>query len=356
MPSNTRPIYVCMLPRENPTNEGLGLMSDALEKTGHVKIANYRYIASLFSRADLFHVHWPDELLAGVRWPKHLIKVYLFLAYTVLCKILKRPIIWTVHNVGAYEGNYPILEKILWRVFLPRVNWTIHLCPASIEAIHCLTPNPPPGSVIPHSHYRSVYRAPVPAVDVRGPFTFTSFGFIRPYKGFERLIQNFRDCDIEGAVLRISGAPSFKESSQIVSELLNLSGGDQRIILDLRTLSRREIEELVSRSDVIVLPYHKIMNSGVANVALSLGRPIMGPAAGCILDYHQRLGSEWVFMYENELTTQDLKKAYERFRGRRPATLPDLSWMEPDRVAAKILDVYQRVLEQADHASEFTSG
>ena len=344
MPKDVEPIYVCMFPRDSETNEFLGLLSEALERTGRVKIANFRYIASLFSRADLFHVHWVDELVAGVRWPKHLFKVYLFLIYVALCRLLNRPIVWTVHNVGAYEGNYPKLEKKLWRIFLPRVDWAIHLCGASLDAIYRLTPTPPPGSVIPHLHYRSVYRTARPTDEANEPFTFTSFGLIRPYKGFERLIEVFRSCDIEGAVLRISGTPAVKESGQVVKEMISLSQGDQRIRLDFHELSRREVEDLMLQSHVIVLPYRKIMNSGVAALALSIGRPILGPAAGCILDYSDKLGSEWVMTYDNELTAQDLKNAFARFRERR-ATPPDLSWMEPDRIATQILDVYERVLK-----------
>ena len=344
MPVDSRAIRVCMFPKDNPINEGVGLLSEALEKTGQVKISKYHFITSLFSKADLFHVHWIDGILDGVRWPKHIIKLHLMLSYILLCKILKRPIVWTVHNVKSYEKNYPILEKILWAVFLPRVDRAIHLCPASVEAIYRLTQTPPPASIIPHAHYRSVYRSITPAPDVLEPFTFTSFGFIRPYKGFESLIKAFQACNTEDAVLRISGAPLFNESSKIVSDMINLSRGDPRIILDFRELSRREITELVRRSNVIVLPYHKIMNSGVAAVALSLGCPIMGPAAGCILDYQQRLGSEWVVMYENELTGEDLKMAYKAFQDRDRTVLPDLSWMDPDRIAAETLDVYRRVI------------
>ena len=191
MPIKSRAIRVCMFPKDNPVNEGLGVMSDALERTGQVNISKYHYITSIFSRADLFHVHWVDEILAGVRWPKHLIKFYLMLSYILLCKILKRPIVWTVHNIESYEKNYPTLEKILWAVFLPRVDRAIHLCPASVEAIYRLTPTPPSASIIPHAHYRSVYRSITPAPDMHEPFTFASFGFIRPYKGFESSHQGF---------------------------------------------------------------------------------------------------------------------------------------------------------------------
>ncbi len=78
-----------MYPKSIPLNESLGIMSDAIERTGRVRISNYNYITSFFSRADLFHVHWVDELVTGVRWHKPVIKVSLFLAYFILCKMLK---------------------------------------------------------------------------------------------------------------------------------------------------------------------------------------------------------------------------------------------------------------------------
>jgi hypothetical protein len=49
-------------------------------------------------------------------------------------------------------------------------------------------------------------------------------------------------------------------------------------------------------------------------------------------------------MYENELNVEHLKMAYERFRGHHRGTLPDLSWMDADRVAADILSLYQQVI------------
>jgi len=342
-----RQLRVCMFPRDIPFNEGLGIMSDALERTGKVKITNYKYFTSFFARADLFHVHWVDELVVGARW-KCIIKIFLFLSFFLFCKMLNRPIVWTVHNVGAHESNYRGLEKLLWSVFLPRVDWAIHLCPASLDAIHRLTATPPPGSVIPHAHYRSVYdpaTLPVEPYDhERGPFVFASFGLIRPYKGFENLIEVFHSWKFQEAALHISGSPSFKESEHLVREMAKMSEADPRITLDFRTLTRDEVVKFVSASSVVVLPYNKLLNSGVANVALSLGRPVMGPAVGCILDYYEKLGPKWILMYENELNVEHLRMAYERFRGHHRGTLPDLSWMDADRVAADILSLYQQVI------------
>jgi glycosyltransferase involved in cell wall biosynthesis len=354
MPTTNRPIRVCMFPKSIPSNESLGLMSTALERTGLVTISNFNYFTSFFSRSDLFHIHWVDELVVGARWPKHIVKVSLFLIYLIFSKILKRPIVWTVHNIGAQESNYPRLERFLWNVFLPRVDWAIHLCSASLEAIFRLTPTPPPGSVVPHPHYRAVYGSCGVTADSQArsskPFVFSSFGLIRTYKGFENLVEIFHSWALQEAVLKIAGAPVFKESTQMVKDMHRLSGGDPRINLDLRALEIGELKDFVCASDLIVLPYHKIMNSGVAALALSLGRPILGPAAGCILDYQQKLGAEWVLTYEKMLTLEDLKKAYNEMRGRKHSALPDLEWMDPDRIAAEIIKLYQRVLAGVEKA------
>jgi glycosyltransferase involved in cell wall biosynthesis len=276
-----------------------------------------------------------------------------------LCKLLNRLVVWTVHNVGAYENNYPKLERLLWRVFLPRVNWAIHLCPASLEATQRLTSRPPPASVIPHPHYRFVYEAcdgisqtGRPQQIQRRPFVISSLGLIRPYKGFENLARVFHSWRSGDVLLRIAGEPSFKESERVARELVRLSADDPRITLQLRALSKSEVRDLICTSDLIVLPYGKMMNSGVAALALSLGRPILGPAAGCILDYHDKLGSEWVLMFDRELTVQDLTRAYDRFSGRNRLAGSNLKWMDPDRIANDTIKCYRQVTRtDADQAT-----
>jgi glycosyltransferase involved in cell wall biosynthesis len=173
-------------------------------------------------------------------------------------------------------------------------------------------------------------------------FVLSSFGLIRPYKGFENLIKVFRNWNDESSMLHIAGEPMFP---QVANELENLSAGDAHICLDLRSLTRLELRDLVYASDVIVLPYKKMMNSGVAVAALSLGCPILGPAAGCILDFHERLGPDWVLMFNDELSVDDLERARRSFRKRDRSKMPNLSWMEPDIIGENILQVYQQLTQ-----------
>jgi len=348
MIENRRKIRVCMFPSHNPINEGVNLIARGVMDTGKVEIKKYNYVKSIFSRADLFHVHWPDLTVDNVHWPWHVIKVILFLCYVLLCKCLRRPIVWTVHNVGSHEYNSTLSERLLWRVFLPCVSWAIHLCPASEGALSRLTRHLPPGSVIPHPHYRSVYPSGMSQSTARqaldlphDAFVVSSFGFLRPYKGFEDLVAAFSSWSCTKARLLIAGKPMFQG---IASNLSQLAQSDSRIKLTLRSIENGELQNIICASNVIVLPYRNILNSGVAMVALSLNRPILAPSAGSILEYNERLGSDWILMFNEKIQPRDLQIAYEQFQNRDSSSQADLEWMDPSRTGSAIFQVYQNLL------------
>ena len=333
-----------MFPRDAEINESIGLMSDAIEATGKAEIEEFSYFRSLFRRADLFHVHWPDETLNSRGRGKHLIKVPLFLAYVFLCKLFRRPIVWTVHNVATHEAQSAVFQRILWGIFLPAVDWAVHLCPASIPAMPSLRR----GSIVPHPNYCAVYERFVQEYNqahsgshAEREFRISCFGLLRPYKGLENLIGVFARWDQPNARLRIGGAPISRE---IGESLTQLAKPDPRASVTLGELDQRELAELVLESDVIVLPYTRIMNSGVAAAALSLGRPILAPAAGCILYYHEKLGDDWVMTYDGDLEPRHLDLAFQRFSSRDRSRRPDLSFMDPKRIASAIVDIYQQLL------------
>jgi len=334
-----------MFPREAKINESIGLMSDAIEATGKAEIQEFSYLRSLFRRADLFHVHWPDETLNSRGRGKHLIKVPLFLSYILLCKLFRRPIVWTVHNVATHEAQSAVFQRILWGIFLPAVDWAIHLCPASIPAM----PELRHGSIVPHPNYCEVYekfvqgyiRTHPAGTDPDRQFRISCFGLLRPYKGLENLIGVFGRWERPNARLQIGGAPLTREIGDM---LVELAKPDPRATVTARALDQRELAELVLESDVIVLPYTRIMNSGVAAAALSLGRPILAPAAGCILYYHEKLGDDWVMTYDGDLEPRHLDLAFQRFSSRDRSRRPDLGFMEPKRIASAIVDIYQRLL------------
>jgi beta-1,4-mannosyltransferase len=350
MPDRTGRILVCMKPESHRLNPSHGLISAALRKTGKVLTINYRLFRSLWSRADIVHIEYPDTVLYPSAWPKRIVKYICFLSFIVISKALGRPIVWMANNIGSHEQRFPLLERLLWRIFLPRVDHVIHNCTASFDAIRNLTPSPPAGSLIGHAHHRTMFSALEPCVEPRrkldlpaDAFVLASYGLIRPYKGIEHLIAVMRSWNCPDAVLYYAGVAMDQE---LADKIRKLAEGDSRIRLDLRAVSNLELRDLIVASDVIVIPYTKIMNSGVAAAALSLARPILAPRAGVILDHDRRLGPVWVQTFEGELAVEDLERAYKTFRGRTTTAVPDLDWMDPDRIAPQIVEIYERLMQK----------
>lgn len=102
------------------------------------------------------------------------------------------------------------------------------------------------------------------------------FGMIKKVKGLDVLLESLAkvvhlDSDI---VLLIAGSPwenDFEFSEEIIRDR-NLS---QHIILHKRFISHDDVEHYYCASDLVVLPYKKIYQSGVLMMALSYGKPVL---------------------------------------------------------------------------------
>jgi hypothetical protein len=115
----------------------------------------------------------------------------------------------------------------------------------------------------------------------------------------------------------------------------------------LRWIPPREVSLLFAACDLVVLPYRRILNSGAARLAMTLGRPVLLPDLGLMRAQQQRFGAEWVRLYDGELTSAHISEAIAWARPMRRPAAPDttgLDWRGRGREAAEI---YRRVMDEA---------
>src|SRR3569833_1962061 len=153
-----------------------------------------------------------------------------------------------------------------------------------------------------------------------------SFGLIRPYKGIDLLVEQFRLLD-DDTHLIIAGYTSRPELRDKIEQL---SRGRPNIHLLLRWARGEELAALLELSDLVVLPYRTITNSGAALLALSAQLPILGPYMGSMPELQHLVGTEWVRLFDGKISLSQLREA--------------ITWL---RIASETLAFYQSVARES---------
>lgn len=255
--------------------------------------------AMLCGRADVLHIHWPDNVLRGKRWIPAAVRVVVLFVLLSLQRLRGTKIIWTAHNSFSHEHHHPKLERLFWKGLFRRLDGIIaHSATACADLRE--RAGRIPICVIPLSHFSGLY--PPPSVSSRQLQSIQRIGFIgriRRYKGVPDLITAFRSYSGSDVSLVIKGKP---EDAGTADTIANLCANDCRIDLRFGFLSPQDLTNEVASLDVVILPFKWVTNSGSALLSLSLGTRVVVPNTPYFLELQKEFGSEWVFCFEGDLT------------------------------------------------------
>jgi glycosyltransferase involved in cell wall biosynthesis len=232
-----------------------------------------------FGTPDILHLHWLHRLQAStpaprlaqqlLRWKQHGVRI-----------------VWTVHNLVGHESLAPEAELGFNSWFAREVcdEIIVHSESAGrrmISAYQLTSPAADRTTVIPHPSFENDYPANVGRDRARERLGLTSkdrvllfLGAVRPYKGVERALRAFRR--INGKRLRfiVAGQPTGEAIADRVAEI---SRSDDRVTAVLELIPPEEIQIYMAASDVVVLPYVKLLTSGSMMLAISFGKPVVVP-------------------------------------------------------------------------------
>ena len=198
-------------------------------------------------------------------------------------------------------------------------------------------------TVIPHGiydHYPKLDREK--AKDILGihdDFLIMFFGLLRPYKGVRYLIKAFellpREIIKRSRLLIVGEIWEDKESILLAKK----SKYSDRITLVNRYIPDDEISQYFSAADVVVLPYTRASQSGVAHIAMAFGLPVIATKVGGL---SESLGAYEGTMFIEPHDSNSIKKALiEVFNHRMHYTPPnDFEW---DNIALKWADLLNSV-------------
>ena len=316
-----------------------------------VQVREFRGLCATRGRTDLLHIHWPESLIAAKNPARAWLTAQEYRLSFGLARRRGIKIVWTIHDLAPHDLVYPRIELPFWQDFVRRADGVIALTHEGLRLARdkYARLRELPAFVIPHGHFRKVYPKTMSRTQARSAlgianseFVLTYFGQIRPYKNVPRLIRAFRQLDDPDTRLFVCGRLS--KRVDLGEEIETAASADPRIRLILRYIEAYEIESYLTASDLIVLPYSEILNSGSAFLGLSFDRPILVPGVGALPELRRAVGDEWVHTYQGEIDTRALQQAINWVREcprAHHAPLDEFNW---ERIGRNTLEAYQEIM------------
>jgi len=286
-----------MFVRENLQDYYFIKLEEALKNLG-IKVFYPKKIQKFFPiirnlvkyNCKILHIHW--LFIAGF-YLKNVIqlvfKLLIFMFQIFLIKYLMGvKIVWTVHNLYAHDSKYKFIERMgkIW--FSKQADIIICHCNKAVKKVSKeFKVNPIKIRMIPHGNYIDCYENKVSKEEARKnlslskeDFLFLYFGRIQPYKGVDELVNRFNVLNLKSNVKLLIAGKVFNR--KIKDFLTNISKENQNIILFLKRIDDDKIQIFMNAADVIIIPYKRILTSGVVLLAMSFSKPIIAPKIGCI--------------------------------------------------------------------------
>lgn len=220
--------------------------------------------------ADVVHIQWAPLPHVDAHWLRRL---------RALDSRTRPALIHTVHNANALHGEqsaaaYMALLRQFDRLIVHGDETRSALRAQGVADEHMANVPHPPMRL---ADADTATLAAVP--DPRLPRVLF-FGTIRPYKGFDLLIQACLNLWRKGARFELAVAgKAFMSVDGLIAQVRDAGFGD-RLILDLGFLREQQLDAHLRKADIIVFPYREIDSSGAFLSALHYGRGMVCTRVG----------------------------------------------------------------------------
>lgn len=274
--------------RENPY---WPILAASLQMVGVELIEDTPYSFGLFwllknrLKIHVLHLHFVQGFYKGRGM---FLKVLRFGALLVIARLLGYCTVFTLHNL---EPTYPL--KPVWLDYLG--HWmaanlsskVIVYCDTSRILLKKKYGRKSRVFQVEHPNVIQYYPNVVSQEEARKQLglskehlVFIFFGGVRPNKGIETLIQSFQK--LEGENYRLLIAGKIFPPDSYARSLQEMACADPRIMFYLQYIPDDEVQIFLNASDVVVLPFARILTSGTTVLAMSFHRAVIVPRMGCL--------------------------------------------------------------------------
>jgi glycosyltransferase involved in cell wall biosynthesis len=226
-------------------------------------------IVSWFETSKKIAAFKPDMVILPW-WVAYWTPMYLYLLYSLRNKGIR--VVFICINIFEHEDN--ALKKFLTKCILGRVDdFIVH---SELEKRKLLEFN----------HKANVKKHLLPLFEYDTSAVFRRdkkihllfFGFVRPYKGLDVLLNAMGILKNYDISLEIAGE-FWNDKDEYLKLIKDLDISDKVTIID-KYIPDNEMSQCFSRADLVVLPYRKTITSGVIATAYGFKKPVLATNIG----------------------------------------------------------------------------
>lgn len=302
-------------------------------------------------RACSFLKEQKPQAIIMLWWTSSVAHMQLFLALANRLGT-KAKLILEMHEIvdPLEESLLPIrlYSRVMGRLVMGRADaFTVHSASVKSQAAQTYHLREDKVFVMPFGLYEAYYQectkeAAKKELEIKEEFVILHFGLIRKYKGIPCLVEAFNKLPKDVAQhsrLVIAGEDWGDESS--LGDLIESSPYRAQITFEPEFVPDAMVPKYFSAADVVVLPYLRTSGSGVANIALAYGKPIitsdLDTMRECLKDYK---GAMFAPVGDSTVIKEKLLEAYDHCQSEQSVLCnpPQNTWDEVARQYGKIVE------------------
>lgn len=284
-----------------------------------VDVSEFSFSKALKLDYDLIHIHWPEWYLNSNYYVKALFYSVMLLFCLGSAKLAGRKIVWTVHNLKPHDIKYKWLNDTYWKLFIKLVDGTISLSSANqqiVEKNFSFKKSLKKG-VVYHGLYTGIYENNISKEDAKKLFGIDSntktclfLGQVKKYKNVDELVRVFNSSSaLSSYVLLIAGK---FESEEHYQEVMSARNENKNILIFNRFIPDDEMQNFFNASDLSILPFKRIFNSGSALLSVTFNTPVLLPESNNFLEYKGLIENNIMQTFKGKLTPEVITNAFNQ--------------------------------------------
>lgn len=234
--------------------------------------------------SPILHILWFNKFLL---FDRTLLNIYY--------KFLGKKLVFTAHNIDEKErdGGNNYLNRLSLKILYNLVDHIfVHTAKMKSQLVHEFNIAETKVSVIPFGINNTIPKSDLTKIEARGRLHLKDhekvllfFGNIAPYKGLEYVMyamDRLRNKDDSFRLIiagQIKDCQAYWEKLELIAESLDIS---KYIIKKIEYIPDEDVEVFFKSSDVLLLPYKFIYQSGVLFLSYSFGLPVIATDVGSL--------------------------------------------------------------------------